>query len=241
MGLPMNATPVYTLLVPSTGREFKYRPFLVKDEKALLVAQQSEDNTVMLDTVKEVIKACAKSDIDVDKLASFDIEYIFLQMRAVSVGEYVDLIFQCDNDHGEKNEEARSQVRVDLREVMVERFEGHTNKIPLFNDVGICMKYPTIQTLKKIESVTATSDIDVIFEAVVECIDYIYDSEELHYAKDQTREQLIEFLNHLTSDQFTKIQEFFKTMPALRAYIKYTCPVCSKEHVKYMEGLQSFF
>lgn len=240
MALPLNATPVYTLTIPSTQKQLKYRPFLVKDEKALLIAQQSEDHTVMLDTVKSVIAACAKSDVDVDKLASFDIEYIFLQMRAMSVGETVDLMFQCDVDHGADNEKARSLARINLLEVKVENFEGHTNKISLFDDVGIVLKYPTINTLKSIEE-AKTGGIDQVFDVVVDCIDYIYTSEEVFPAKDQTRQELIEFLNNLTSDQFEKMQQFFYTMPQLRAYVKYTCPVCNKEHNKYMEGLASFF
>jgi hypothetical protein len=240
MALPMNTTPVYTLTVPSTQKQFKYRPFLVKDEKALLIAQQSEDPTVMLDTVKTVIDACAKSEIDVDKLASFDIEYIFLQMRAVSIGETVDLIFQCDVDHGVDNEKARSLVRINLLDVKVETFEGHAKNILLFEDVGIALKYPTINTLKRLEQ-SIGEDVDQVFDIVVDCVDYIYNSDEVFSAKDQTREELIEFLNNLTAEQFEKLQQFFYTMPQLRAYIKYTCPVCGKDHNKYMEGLASFF
>lgn len=240
MALPMNATPTYTIKVPSSKKEFKFRPFLVKDEKALLIAQQSEDPTVMLDTVKEVIRACAKTDIEISRLASFDIEYIFLQMRAKSVGEFVDLIFQCDNDHGEDNDKARATVRIDLTKVDVEFPQDHTNKIPLFGNVGIVMKYPNIETLKKLET-SNEDDIDQIFDIVVDCIDYIYDDEEVFAAKDQSKEEMIEFLNNLTSEQFESVQEFFQTMPSLKTWIDYKCPVCGKDHHKYMEGLQSFF
>ena len=240
MALPMNATPVYTLQIPSTKKELKYRPFLVKDEKSLMIAQQSEDVTVMLDTVKEVIKACAKNTIDVDKLASFDVEYIFMQMRAQSVGEFVDLVFQCDNDHGEDNEKARSTVRIDLRQVNVEFPENHTNKISLFGDVGVVMKYPTIEVLKKIEQSNA-EDIDQMFDIIVDCIDYIYDSEQIFSAKDQSKTEMLEFLNNLTSEQFETVQQFFQTMPSLKVWVDYKCPVCGKDHHKYMEGLQSFF
>lgn len=240
MALPMNATPTYTITIPSTKEEFKFRPFLVKDEKALLIAQQSEDPTVMLDTVKEVIKACAKTSLDIDRLPSFDVEYIFLQMRAKSVGEFVDLIFQCDTDHGAENEKARSTVRIDLTKVGVEFPENHTNKIPVFGDVGIVMKYPNIETLKKLE-VTAEDDLDGIFDIVTECIDYIYDTDEVFAAKDQNKEELIHFIDNLTSEQFERVQEFFQTMPSLKTWIDYKCPVCGKDHHKYMEGLQSFF
>ena len=240
MSLPMNATPVYTVKVPSTKKDFKFRPFLVKDEKTLMIAQESEDVTVMLDTVKEVIKTCAKTDIDVEKLASFDIEYIFLQMRAKSVGEIVELIFACDEDHGEQNEKARSLVQVNLEEVKVEFDPNHSSKIELFNDVGVVMKYPTIDTLKKVEQATG-QDLETLFDIMTGCIDYIYDGDSVFPAKEQTKEELIEFLNNLTSAQFNKIQGFFRTMPVLRAYVNYTCPVCGKVHNKYMEGLTSFF
>ena len=240
MALPMNATPIYTLQIPSTKKEFKYRPFLVKDEKALLVAQQSEDIGVMLDTVKEVIKSCAKTEIDVDALASYDIEYIFLQMRSNSIGEIVQLIFACDTDHGEDNDKARSTVSINLQDVKVEESDNHTNKITLFGDVGIVMKYPNLSVLKRIET-TSDEDFDVLFDIVSDCIDYIYSADEMFPAKEQSKQELIEFLNNLTSEQFEKIQQFFRTMPALRVYLKYTCPVCGREHDKYMEGLQSFF
>lgn len=242
MALPMNATPVYTLTIPSTKKEFKYRPFLVKDEKALMIAQQSEDPTVMLDTVKEVIKACTnpKTPTNVEKLASFDVEYIFLQMRAKSVGEFVDLVFQCDTDHGEQNDKARATVRIDLTQVGVEFPGGTTNKIPLFGNVGVVMKYPNIETLKKLEQ-SNEEDIDQIFDIVIDCIDYIYDSDEVFVAKDQSKSEMVEFLNNLTSEQFERIQQFFQTMPSLKTWVDYECPVCGKKHHKYMEGLQSFF
>jgi rubrerythrin len=237
MKLPMNATPVYTLTIPSTGKDIKYRPFLVRDEKALLIAQQSENSVVMLDTLKDVIRSCAKSEVDVDSLASFDVEFIFAQLRAVSVGEIVDLVFRCDTC---EVPEAITKVAVDLRQIKVETPEHHTNKFKLFGDVGIVMKYPTVDTLKKIEMMDI-NNTEQVFEVTVDCIDYIYNADEVFPAHEQTKDELFEFLNNLTPDQFEDIQVFFKTLPQVRAYVKYTCPVCQKEHNKYMEGLQSFF
>lgn len=236
MALPMQSAPTYTLEVPSTKQKVRYRPFLVKDEKALLIAQQSEDIVVMLDTVKSVIQSCVIDKIDVDALASFDVEYIFTQLRSVSVGEFVELTFQCDDCTDEK---ARSLIAVDLRNLKVKFPEGHTNKIALFDDVGIVLKYPTVETIKKMES--SNNDIDAIFDIVVDCVDYIYTSEELFHAKETSKTELLEFINGLTSEQFEKVQGFFRTMPTLRQDITYTCPVCGKVHNKYMEGLSSFF
>lgn len=236
----MNSTPVYTLTIPSTKKELKYRPFLVRDQKALLVAQQSEDLNVMLDTVKSVIQSCAKTPVDVDRLASFDIEYIFLQMRAVSVGEFVELVFQCDEDHGEQNEQARATVVVDLRKAEVRGTENLSNKIPLFNNVGVALKYPTLDTIKKLDE-AGDNDVDRVFDVIADCIEYVYSSDEVFAAKDQSKDELLEFLNNLTPEQFDRLQEFFRSMPSLRIDVEYTCPVCGKHHKKYMEGLQSFF
>lgn len=240
MALPLNATPVYTLKVPSTGKQFKYRPFLVKDEKALLIAQESEDNTIILETIKDVIKSCAKSDLDVDNLPVFDIEYIFVQIRSISVGEYVELLFKCDEDHGADNAKAVSKVSLNLKDVKVDRIEGHTNNIPLFGEVGVVMKYPTFDTLKRLE-MSNDDEIDEVFNIVSECIDYVYSGEEIFPSAELKKEELITFIENLTSEQFDKLQNFFRTMPSLRAEVKYACPVCGKHHHKFLEGLESFF
>lgn len=240
MALPTIATPIYTLEIPSTKQQFKFRPFTVRDEKALLIAQESGDVGVMLDTVKEVISSCGKTPLEVDKLASFDIEYIFLQIRAKSIGEVVELLFQCDDDHGEDNDKAVARVTVNLETVKVEFFQGNDNKINLFEDVGIMMKYPSFATLKKIETLAA-GDLDTEFEIVLDCIDFIYDSNEVHPAKEQKREEILKFLEDLTTEQFDKIRQYFNSLPKLRAYVNYNCPLCQKEHKKYMEGLASFF
>lgn len=240
MALPSNTVPVYTLTIPSTQKKLKYRPFLVKDEKALLIAQQSEDTDIIVDTIKEVIRSCASTPVDVDKLAIFDIEYIFLQIRAKSVGEFIDLKFQCDNDHGEQNPEATSIVRVDLTKAEVEIKKDHTNKVHLFNDVGIVLKYPTLSTLKKVEKFD-TSNPDLVFEVLLDSIDYIYDGDQIFHAAEQTQKELEEFINNLTPQQFEKIQIFFETIPTLRIWVDYECGVCGKKHRKYLQGIQSFF
>lgn len=241
MVLPTNATPVYTLTIPSSKKEFKYRPFLVKEQKALLIAHQSENLNTMLDTVKSVIVSCAKNDIDVDTLSSFDIEYIFLQMRANSIGEIVEMVFSCDEDHGDLNEKAKVVKQINLLDAKVETFEGHEKQIPLFGNIGMMMKYPGIETLKKLESDISGSELDVAIDIISDCIDYVYDGEEIYPAKDQKKTDLIEFLNNLTNDQFNRVKKFFQTLPQLRVYVEYTCPVCSKHHNRYLEGLASFF
>ncbi len=240
MALPMMNAPTYTMVVPSSGVSVKYRPFLVKEEKALLIAQQSEDARVMVETLKNIIKSCVLDKIDADKLATFDLEYMFTQIRAKSVGEIVELIFPCDEDHGEDNEKARTKVSIDLTTLVVEKNKDHTSKIELFDNVGIIMKYPTIEIMKKLEGLEE-NDLDKIFAVIAESIDYIYQGDDIYYGKEQKHEELVQFLNNLTSEQFIKVQNFFATMPRIKKEIEYTCPVCGKHHKKSLEGLQSFF
>jgi ribosomal protein L44E len=237
MALPINTTPVYTLTLPSTGKDIKYRPFLVKEEKALLIANQSEDMKVMVDSLKQVIKACIKEAVDVNTFSTFDLEYVFTQIRAKSVGEMVDLYLKCDTCTDEK---AVAKVTIDLTTLTVEKDPDHTNNIPLFADVGVIMKYPTVDVVNRLQNLDQ-NNTDEVFSVILDCVDSIYDSDQLFAAKDQTKAELMEFLNNLTSDQFQKIQKFFETMPKLKQDIDYTCPVCSKEHHKVLEGLNSFF
>jgi hypothetical protein len=240
MALPMMSTPTYNMVVPSTGATVKYRPFLVKEEKALLLAQQSEDSMVMIDTLKNVIKSCVTDQLDVNKLATFDLEYMFLQNRGKSVGESIDLVFACDLDHGEDNDKAQTKVRIDVNDIKVEKSEGHTSKIELFGDVGVVMKYPTVDILNKLNNLKE-DDYEKIFDIMALSIDYIFDGEQVYHAKEQTKDELLQFVNNLTSEQFVRIQKFFETMPKLRKEIDYTCPVCGKQHHKVLEGIQSFF
>ena len=239
MALPVQNTPVYTLTIPSTKQEVKFRPFLVKEEKALLVAQQSEEQQVMLDTLKEILQSCIKSPVDFDTLALFDIEYIFSQIRAKSVGEMVELTVRCDVCP-EEDVKARVKLTFDLTKLEVKFPEGHQKKIPLFDDVGIVMKYPSLDIVKEMENLDQT-DADQVFNIVVQCIDYIYDEEQVYYAKDSTKKELEQFLENLTQEQFRLVQNFFETMPKLSKQVAYDCPVCGHHHEKVVEGLSSFF
>lgn len=240
MSLPLNSSPIYTLEIPSTGEKIQYRPFLVKDEKALLIAQQSEDPETMINTLKDVIKSCVKSEINVDNLAIFDIEYIFTQIRAKSVGEIIELYMLCDEDHGKDNEKAKVKVNINLEKLKVNKPKEHTNKISLFDDVGVVMRYPSLDIVKRLE-LTENAGIEDIFAIIADSIEYIFNSDEIWYAHDLTKEELLEFINNLTSEQFAKLQEFFTTMPKLSHVVEFKCPVCAKEHKRTIEGLQNFF
>jgi hypothetical protein len=237
MALPKMNAPLYNATIPSNKKEIKFRPFLVKEEKSLLLAQQSEDPKVMINTLKSIIENCIVDDLDVDKLAIFDYEYLFTQIRAKSVGEIVELMFLCDTCTDEK---AKAPVNLDISKFVVEFPEGHSNKIELFDDVGIMMKNPNIDTLDKLEQVN-DGDINAIFDVVADCMESVYTTEEVFNTKDQTKQEVIDFLENLTQEQFKKIENFFLTMPKLRQKVEYDCPVCNKHHIKTMEGLESFF
>ena len=238
MALPINTATIYNLILPSTGKSLRYRQFFVKEEKALLIAQQSEDMTVMVDTLKAVIKACILDELDVNKLATFDLEYLFCQIRAKSVGENVELLFGCDDCPDDPK--TKSRVVIDLTTLEVTKVPTHTNKITLFADVGVIMKYPTMDMMKLVDDVD-NSDFDQVVSIIVDSIESIYTGSEVFHAKEQTKEELVNFVENLTPDQFKNIQTFFETMPRLKKEIDYTCPVCNKAHHKVLEGINSFF
>lgn len=233
----MMNTPVYTMEIPSTGQKVKFRPFLVKEEKALLIAQSSEDASVMVDTLKSVIKSCVQDKVDVDLLAIFDLEYMFTQLRAKSVGEEVSLLFPCDVCDDEK---AEIKISFDLTQIKVSKPEDHNKNISLFGDVGVVMRYPTIDSIKKFDGLNK-ADLNSVFDIIADSIEYIYQGDELFYAKEQEKTELLEFLGNLTSEQFSKVQRFFETMPKLQQKVDYNCPVCGLKHEKVLEGLESFF
>lgn len=238
MALPVINTPTYQTVVPSTDEKIKYRPFLVKEEKALLIAQQSEDLVTMVDTLKSVIKSCTFGKLDVDTLAIFDLEFLFTQIRSKSVGETISLLFGCDNCGDDPK--AKVKITIDLSTLKVDKPEGHQKNIQLFDDVGVIMKYPTIDVFKDFQDLS-TDDVESIFKIVCKSIECIYTGEEVYYAKEQKPEDMEEFVNNLTQDQFAKLQQFFETMPKLRHGVKYKCPVCGTEHEKSVEGLDAFF
>lgn len=235
MALPVMSTPTYELTVPSTQEKIKYRPFLVKEEKALMLAHQSEDATAMMDTLKGVISACTLDKLNVNKLAMFDIEYIFLQLRAKSVGEISELNFTCKQCNDPK---AKMKVDIDLTKLEVTFNPEHSVDIQLFGDVGVKMKYPSLQIINKLKG---GDDIAAAFDIIVECIDCIYDSENVYAAADQSKQELTEFINNLTQEQFTKLQKFFETMPKLEKTIEFDCPVCAYHHTQTIQGLDGFF
>lgn len=233
--LPKQTAPIYTLTLPSTKKPVKYRPFLVKERNALMLANESEDPVVMIDTLKEVIKNCFKSEVDVDKLAIFDLEYIFIKMRTKSIDDISRIKLLCSKCD---DENAFVELAIDLDKIEVMFPEGHTNKIHLFDNVGIVMRYPSLDVIKKLDNL---DDVNILMEVLIECTDYIYDGDEIHYASETTREELVEFFNDLTDVQLKSVAQFFATQPKLTQDVNYECPVCGTKHTRSIEGLESFF
>jgi len=236
MALPKMNTAVYSVEIPSTGQHVTFRPFLVREQKALLLAQQSDDAKTQVATLKEVIKSCVQETINLDDLALFDVEYLFTQIRAKSVGETVELIFNCQHCKEEKNS---YKMSIDLTTIPIIRDPNHTNKIHLFGEVGVIMKYPNLETFKKAEG--NMQDINAIMDVVIDCIQSVYSGDEVFHAKDQTRKELEDFVMNLTKEQFDKIEKFFTTVPKFTKEVEFDCPACGAHNETTLEGLQSFF
>ena len=236
MALPKINTPTYELEVPSTGETIKYRPFLVKEEKILLIASESGKQTDIINAIKEIATACTFGKLKIGRMPMFDVEYIFLNIRAKSVGEVSELPLIAPDDN-----ETRVVVEVDLSEVKVQETEGHTNKIELTDEMGIYMQYPTVDTFSKsgMTEITASNMLEVISA----CIGQIYDKkgEEVWEAQDSTKKELIEFIEQLSSKQFGNIQDFFDTMPKLKHEITIKNPKTKKESKITLTGLNDFF
>jgi hypothetical protein len=236
MALPTINTPTYELEVPSTGETIKYRPFLVKEEKILLIASESGKQTDIINAIKEIATACTFGKLKIGRMPMFDVEYIFLNIRAKSVGEVSELPLIAPDDN-----ETRVVVEVDLSEVKVQETEGHTNKIELTDEMGIYMQYPTVDTFGKsgMTEITASNMLDVISA----CIGQIYDKkgEEVWEAQDSTKKELIEFIEQLSSKQFGNIQDFFDTMPKLKHTLTVKNPKTKVERDVVLSGLSDFF
>ena len=236
MALPKLTTPTYELEVPSTDEIIKYRPFLVKEEKILLIAMESGESADIVNAVKDIVTECTFNKLDLANMPMFDVEYIFLQIRAKSVGEISHLKLLCPDD-----KETYADVDVDLSEVMVQVDKGHSPKIEITDEMGIVMKYPTIDSFTGtgITDVTAENMLDVI----TTCIDHIYDKkgEEKFDAKDQTKKELTEFIEQLNTSQFRDVQTFFDTMPKLKHVVTIDNPKTKVKTDVALQGLNDFF
>ena len=238
MPLPKISTPTYELELPSTGQEIKYRPFLVKEEKLLVLALESENTKEITTAIKNVIKNCIQTkNIKVESLPTFDIEYLFLNIRGKSVGEEIEVNVICPDDG-----ETYVPVKINIDEIQVQKNEEHTNKIQVDDNIVMQMKYPSLdQFIKNNFDFSGDTNMDQSFDLVASCIDKIFNDEEVWTSCDVTKKELIDFLEQMNSAQFKQIEKFFETMPKLSHSIKVKNPKTEVESEVILEGLSSFF
>jgi len=238
MPLPRIAAPTYELELPSSGKTIQYRPFLVKEEKVLVIALESEDTKQITTAIKNVIKNCVVTKgLKVESLPTFDIEYLFLNIRGKSVGEELEVNIICPDD-----EETQVPVTIDLDDIKVQKDEEHTNKVKLDDTLMMEMKYPSLdQFIKNNFDFKEQNAMDQSFELIASCIDKIYSEEEVWATEDCTKKELNEFLESMNSSQFKDIEKFFETMPKLAHKLKVTNPKTKVESEVVLEGLASFF
>jgi hypothetical protein len=238
MPLPKIATPTYELEIPSTKKTVKYRPFLVKEEKILIIAMESEDPKQITEAVKNVISNCLLTrGIKIEQLATFDIEYLFLNIRGKSVGETVEVLITCPDDGITK-----VPVSINLDEIKVEVSDDHSRDIKLDDCLVMRMKYPSMQEFIKNNFTSENAiSVDDTFDLICSCIEQVYNEEESWVSSDFSKKELSDFLEQLTSNQFKEIEKFFETMPKLSHTVNLTNPNTKKESKVVLEGLSSFF
>jgi len=236
MALPKIETPTYELTLPSQDIKVKYRPFLVKEEKILLMALESQKSDEIFQATKQIVSSCTFDALKVEELPTFDLEYIFLQIRAKSVGETTKFKVLCPDD-----KKTYADVEVDLTKVNVEVDDNHTNKLVVDEkrNLGVVLKYPTMNVLKSGTMENPTTE--QIFDVLTECVDHIYEGDKIYPAKDSTPQEIKEFFEDLSQDSFVKIKNFFDTMPRLRHEVEVTNPVTKVKSKVVLSGLNDFF
>ena len=241
--LPKIDVPIYDLKLISNGKKLRFRPFTVKEEKLFLMAVESNDSESAMNTIKQVLNNCVIDELNLESLPIFDLEYLFIHLRAKSIGEEVKLRYRCNNQV-QKEDKVDScdnlvEMNFNLLEIQPTKDEGHTNKIELENNLGIVFKYPSFETLQKYEG--DNNEIEIIINMIIECIDYIYDADQIYYAKDSSKEELREFIESLQTKQLEKIKMFFDTMPKLQKKLNFKCNKCGYQEEINLEGIQNFF
>jgi len=237
MPLPKIATPTYELVIPSTKKKIKYRPFLVKEEKVLIIAMESEDTTQIANAVKDVIKNCIITrGVKVEELSTFDIEYLFLNIRGKSVGEEVEVLVTCPDDGSTK-----VPMNIVLDDIGIQYDDNHSPDIKLDDSLTLRMKYPSMDQFVKNNFAIDDVNVDETFDIITSCIEQVYNEEESWSSTDCTKKELRDFLDSLSSKQFKEIEKFFATMPKLSHTIQVKNPNTDVESEIVLEGLASFF
>lgn len=248
MALPkLNTDIIHSTKLPILGKEIKYRPFFVKEEKILLMAIQGEneeDSSLkeMVDAIKNVIDNCTFGKLDLNKLSIIDLEWLMVKLRTKSKGEISSVKFKCKNNNS-KGETCNTinSVDIDLTKVRLMKNENHISFIKLVDDIGVKMKYPTVEMIQILNDNVSLNDVAVGDELLVKCVDYVLDGEKIHKSLNTPKEELIDFFDTMTDKQFTMIKNFFNTMPKVVVDIKYKCKKCENERDVTLEGIKNFF
>jgi len=234
MALPKLDTPRYEMKIPSTNKKTVYRPYLVKEEKILMLAMESNDQTQMVRALKDVINSCTEGAIDVNELTMFDLEYVFMQLRSKSSGETTEVNIKC------KSCETKNSVNINLSNVNVKVPKATELKIKLTDQVGLVMKYPSVSDMLDVQK-SDDSEINKIFSVIAKSIDSIYSGDEVFDAKEQSADELKDFIDSLNSEQFNKIRNFIENMPAAATMVSFDCSKCSTHNEVEIKGLANFF
>lgn len=243
MALPKIDVPIYELKLISTGKTVRFRPFTVKEEKLFLMANEANELDFIIKTIKQVISNCILDDINVDDLPVFDIENIFLNLRAKSIGEEVSLKYRCNNDvKGEDGQEHKcgNLVKLDFNLMQIElpQLDKDVGRIIINDSLGLVMKYPTFELIQKYEG---KEDTETLLNMIVSCIEYIFDEEQIYYSKDVTEKEMIEFIENLQTKDLEKIKTFFDSMPKITKEVEFKCNKCGYTENISLQGVQSFF
>ena len=238
MPLPKINTPTYELEIPSTGKKIKYRPFLVREEKILVMELETEDMGQISNAIVEILSACINTrGVKVQELAMFDIEYLFLNVRAKSVGEKIDVTVTCPDDG-----ETQVQTEIDIDTIRVQKDKEHTNIIKLDDTLSMKLKYPSMdQFVENNFEIEGDGGVDQSLEMISSCIEMIYNDDECWSAKDSTKKEMMEFVEQMNTKQFQEIEKFFATMPKLSHTVVVKNPNTKKDNEVVIEGLASFF
>ena len=233
MALPKLKTLTYELNLPSTGKAVKYRPFLVKEQKNLMIAQESEDAKIIENAFADIINDCTFGEIDPYKMPLFDIEYVFLRLRGKSVGEKIKLNVLCPDD-----EKTRVDVEINLEEVAIQMHGDHTNVVEVTDSISVIMKYPSLSDM---DGFDASGRVESLFDMLKRCVHEIHDGDDVYARVDMSEKELNEFIESMSTEQFENLSTFFETMPKLQHAIEVTNPKTKKKGEVLIEGLQNFF
>ena len=250
MPLPKIDSPIFELKLVSLPNPVKFRPFLVKEEKLLLMALQGEDEDNIYKTIKQVINNCLISDIDIDTLPIFDIEYMFLNVRARSMGESIESYFMCRNVVGKDKDENGEQIDVECKNLMPISINildikppvtDVQSKVYVTDKIGIQLKFPNLRSFRSIEMLSNELTNEKLFELIYECTDYVFDENGVYYASESSKEEVLQFIDALTQEQFDRIVGFFESLPKIKHDTTTTCQKCGFKHDLHLEGLNDFF